>query len=153
MRNNPHFFPVKLNQGLGGEPMTLTRGEWMEYNEGTSYKGFVRVEGDQQRLGKQGAVCILRHEATRERRGFVEEVSGILGEGHLMGVVILEEQHHRQRVGDFPLPASSLFLLWMLHIGHSSQELESKEVQFHQSTAISFWEHCLWEHILREDGE
>lgn len=88
----------------------------MEYNEGTSYKGFVRAEGDQQRLGKQGAVCILRHEATRERRGFIEEISGTLGEGNLMGVVILEEQHHRQSVGD--LPPSCLQSLSLVSASH-----------------------------------
>lgn len=65
----------------------------MEYSEGTSYKGLVRAEGDQQGLGKQGAVCILRHDVTRGKRGF-PEIAITLGEGHLIRVVVLEEQHH-----------------------------------------------------------
>lgn len=64
----------------------------MEYNEGPSYKGWVRAEGDQG-LGKLGAVCILRQEAARERRGCPEKVAVTLREGHLMGVVVLEQNH------------------------------------------------------------
>lgn len=53
-----------------------------------------RAEGNQEGMVKQRAVCALRHEATRDRSGFLEKVAVTLGEGHLMGAVVLEEQKH-----------------------------------------------------------